>query len=48
MQHYLTYLLERGLNTPPFMRRLRKDNRDRDSSGQVNESQTNGADEFLH
>jgi DNA repair protein RecO (recombination protein O) len=24
MQHYLTYLLERGLNTPAFMRRLRK------------------------
>lgn len=36
MQHYLTYLLERGLNTPPFMRRLRKDNRDRDSSGEAN------------
>jgi DNA repair protein RecO (recombination protein O) len=25
MQHYLTYLLERGLNTPPFLRRLRRD-----------------------
>jgi DNA repair protein RecO (recombination protein O) len=24
MQHYLTYLLERGLNTPPFMRRARR------------------------
>jgi DNA repair protein RecO (recombination protein O) len=24
MQHYLTYLLERGLNTPPFFRRLRQ------------------------
>ncbi len=24
MQHYLTYLLERGLNTPPFIRRARK------------------------
>lgn len=24
MQHYLTYLLERGLNTPPFLRRLRQ------------------------
>jgi DNA repair protein RecO (recombination protein O) len=23
MQHYLTYLLERGLNTPPFLRRIR-------------------------
>jgi len=23
MQHYLTYLLERGLNTPPFLRRAR-------------------------
>ncbi len=48
MQHYLTYLLERGLNTPPFMRRLRKENRDRENSGEVNQSQTNGADEFLH
>jgi DNA repair protein RecO (recombination protein O) len=35
MQHYLTYLLERGLNTPPFMRRLRKENRERDSSGEA-------------
>jgi DNA repair protein RecO (recombination protein O) len=25
MQHYITYLLERGLNTPAFLRRLRKD-----------------------
>jgi DNA repair protein RecO (recombination protein O) len=24
MQHYLTYLLERGLNTPAFLRRVRK------------------------
>jgi DNA repair protein RecO (recombination protein O) len=24
MQHYLTYLLERGLNTPSFLRRVRK------------------------
>ncbi len=24
MQHYLTYLLERGLNTPPFMQRARR------------------------
>lgn len=24
MQHYLTYLLERGLNTPAFLRRMRK------------------------
>jgi DNA repair protein RecO (recombination protein O) len=24
MQHYLTYLLERGLNTPAFMRRVRE------------------------
>jgi DNA repair protein RecO (recombination protein O) len=24
MQHYLTYLLERGLNTPAFIRRVRK------------------------
>jgi DNA repair protein RecO (recombination protein O) len=32
MQHYLTYLLERGLNTPPFMRRLRKENQERDNS----------------
>ncbi len=35
MQHYLTYLLERGLNTPPFMRRLKKENRERDSSGEA-------------
>ena len=28
MQHYLTYLLERGLNTPPFLRRARKDARE--------------------
>jgi len=35
MQHYLTYLLERGLNTPPFMRRLRKENRERNSSGET-------------
>jgi DNA repair protein RecO (recombination protein O) len=25
MQHYLTYLLERGLNTPPFLRQARRD-----------------------
>jgi DNA repair protein RecO (recombination protein O) len=25
MQHYMTYLLERSLNTPAFLRRLRKD-----------------------
>jgi DNA repair protein RecO (recombination protein O) len=25
MQHYLTYLLERNLNTPPFLRRVRKE-----------------------
>jgi len=25
IQHYLTFLLERGLNTPPFIRRLRKE-----------------------
>jgi DNA repair protein RecO (recombination protein O) len=25
MQHYLTYLLERSLNTPPFLRRIRKE-----------------------
>ncbi len=28
VQHYLTYLLERGLNTPPFLRRLRQANSD--------------------
>ena len=28
MQHYLTYLLERGLNTPPFLRRARRDARE--------------------
>ncbi len=33
MQHYMTYLLERGLNTPPFLRRLRKDNQDSGGSG---------------
>jgi DNA repair protein RecO (recombination protein O) len=27
LQHYLTYLLERGLNSPAFLRRLRKDQR---------------------
>ena len=26
MQHYVTYLLERGLNTPKFIRRVRRDN----------------------
>jgi DNA repair protein RecO (recombination protein O) len=25
MQHYVTFLLERGLNTPAFLRRLRKE-----------------------
>jgi DNA repair protein RecO (recombination protein O) len=25
MQHYLTYLLERGLNTPSLLRRVRRD-----------------------
>ena len=25
MQYYLTYLLERGLNSPAFLRRLRQD-----------------------
>jgi DNA repair protein RecO (recombination protein O) len=25
MQYYMTYLLERGLNTPVFLRRIRKD-----------------------
>ena len=35
MQHYLTYLLERGLNTPPFMRRLRKADRERNNSGET-------------
>jgi DNA repair protein RecO (recombination protein O) len=27
MQYYLTYLLERGLNTPAFIRRIRKENK---------------------
>jgi DNA repair protein RecO (recombination protein O) len=31
MQHYMTYLLERGLNTPAFLRRLRKEALQRDS-----------------
>ena len=26
MQHYITYVLERGLNTPSFLRRVRRDN----------------------
>jgi len=25
LQHYLTYLLERGLNTPEFLRRVKMD-----------------------
>jgi hypothetical protein len=25
MQHYLTYLLERSLNSPAFLRRVRKE-----------------------
>jgi recombinational DNA repair protein (RecF pathway) len=25
VQHYLTYVLERSLNTPPFLRRIRKE-----------------------
>jgi DNA repair protein RecO (recombination protein O) len=36
IQHYMTYLLERGLNTPPFMRRLRKDSRESNDSGDAN------------
>lgn len=32
MQHYLTYLLERGLNTPPFLRRLRREQLENPSS----------------
>jgi DNA repair protein RecO (recombination protein O) len=28
MQYYLTYLLERSLNTPAFLRRLRQSARD--------------------
>ena len=32
MEYYLTYLLERGLNTPPFMRQLRSAKREKDSS----------------
>lgn len=31
MNHYLTYLLERGLNTPAFLRRARKDLRQADA-----------------
>jgi len=30
MQYYLTYLLERGLNTPAFLRRVRRTSRDED------------------
>ncbi len=33
MQHYLTYVLERGLNTPPFLRRLRRSDPDLQGSG---------------
>lgn len=32
MEHYLTYLLERGLNTPPFLRRMRSEARERENS----------------
>lgn len=32
-QHYLTYLLERGLNTPAFLRRVRKELSDQDHQG---------------
>lgn len=32
MQHYLTYLLERGLNTPVFLRRLRKEAREQEEN----------------
>jgi len=32
VQHYLTYLLERGLNTPEFLRRLRMDLPDEDQT----------------
>lgn len=31
MQHYLTYLLERGLNTPAFLRRARSEARQREA-----------------
>jgi DNA repair protein RecO (recombination protein O) len=30
MQHYLTYLLERGLNTPSFLRRVRREKQNND------------------
>ena len=33
MQHYLTYLLERSLNTPPFLRRVRKEAGDGEDTG---------------
>ncbi len=29
MQHYITYLLERGLNSPEFLRRIRQEAKDR-------------------
>ncbi len=35
MQYYLTYLLERGLNTPTFLRRVRRDQIDKDSAGEA-------------
>ena len=33
IQHYLTYLLERGLNTPAFLRRLRKEAAEKEGLG---------------
>ena len=35
VQYYLTYLLERGLNTPAFLRRMRRDRQELDPSGSV-------------
>jgi recombinational DNA repair protein (RecF pathway) len=36
IQHYLTYVLERGLNTPPFLRQARR-SVERSSEGLENE-----------
>jgi len=35
VQYYLTYLLERGLNTPAFLRRFRRDRQEKDLTGSV-------------
>lgn len=39
MQHYITYLLERGLNTPGFLRRLRREARQQEGHPDAPEAQ---------